>query len=235
MHRLQNEAAALGPTLNSEQLDAFGQYARLLQEWNQRINLTAVSDDEGIRVRHFLDSLSCVKVTGDLNGKRLIDVGAGAGFPGLPLKIVYPQLRLTLLESVGKKTAFLQAVVDELHLTDVTNLNARAESVGQDVSHRERYDWAVARAVAPLDTLLEYLLPFCRVGGHALAMKGERATAELEQAAPAIATLGGGAPMLHAVQLPGRSEPSYLIVVKKVAATPRRYPRRPGIPAKRPL
>jgi 16S rRNA (guanine527-N7)-methyltransferase len=229
------EAASLGLALTAPQIAAFERYQELLQYWNRRINLTTVDDAAGIRQRHFLDSLSCALVTGDLDGKRLVDVGTGAGFPGIPLKLLFPGVQLVLVESVSKKARFLQTVVQELALSGVEILDVRAETAGQDPSFREQFDWAVARAVAGLDVLLEYLLPFCRIGGHALAMKSERATDEVERARQAIAILGGGDPLLHAVQLPQRDEISYLVVVEKIAPTPERYPRRPGMPAKRPL
>lgn len=235
MDQLRRDTAGLGLQLNDAQLAAFLRYQELLQTWNRRVNLTAVDDPEGIRNRHFLDSLSCATVTGDLTGQNLVDAGTGAGFPGLPLKILYPQLKLTLVESVSKKVAFLEAVVSALSLPDVQILDARLEEVGQDGAFRERYDWAVARAVAPLNILLEYLLPLCRPGGHALAMKSERAAEEVEIARQANAALGGGEAALHAIRLPSRAEPSYLVVIEKRAPTPERYPRRAGIPAKRPL
>ena len=202
---------------------------------NTRVNLTAVRDPGEITIRHFLDSLTCATVTGDLNGRTLIDVGTGAGFPGLPLKILYPTLQLTLLDSVGKKTRFLQAVVDALNLSGVIVLNDRAEAIGQLPAHRERYDWAVARSVAELRVLVELLLPMCRVGGHALAQKGANAAAEIEAARYAITRLGGTTPQLSTVRLPDVEEPHHLILIPKISATDGRYPRRPGIPAKRPL
>lgn len=233
--QLAQEAAALRLSLNQAQLQQFDRYRTLLQRWNQRLNLTSVDDDEGIRQRHFLDSLSCTTVTGDLSGQRLIDVGSGAGFPGLPLKILYPRLDLTLVESTTKKCRFLHAVIEELGLQGVQVLDQRAETVGQQPAHREQYDWAVARAVAALPVLAEYLLPFCRLGGHALAMKGETAPEEVEQAAEALEQLGGGPPTLHPIRLPQQPGTHYLVIVEKAAPTPEKYPRRPGRPAKRPL
>ena len=235
MKSLAERAKEFGLTLNEEQLAHFATYRSLLQEWNQRFNLTAIDDTAGIQVRHFLDALTCATVTGDLSGRRLVDVGTGAGFPGLPLKILYPRMQLTLVESVSKKTRFLEAVVAELGLENVTILDERAERVAQQEAHRARYDWAVARAVAELRVLLEYLLPLCRPGGRALAQKGENAPVEVEEAAGAIQRLGGGSPTLHTVRLPGRDILHYLVVVEKVRPTPDRYPRRPGRPAKRPL
>lgn len=228
-------AVAWGLSLTPAQLDQFDRYLALLLDWNERLNLTAVRDPLGIQQRHFLDSLSCALVTGNLRGRRLIDVGTGAGFPGLPLKILYPRLRLTLVESVAKKTDFLLAAAAELGLDDVVVLAERAETLGQSTAHREQYDWAVARGVAEMRVLAEYLLPLCRVGGHMLAQKGAGAEAETAVAATAIRTLGGGAPEFRTVQLPGRETPHFLVIVPKLAATPVAYPRRVGVPGKRPL
>lgn len=235
MDGLRKGAAELGIVVTDRQQMAFEQYAAMLQEWNRRTNLTAVDDAQGIRDRHFLDSLTCVTVTGDLSDVRLVDVGTGAGFPGIPLKILYPTMRLTLVESVGKKVKFLQTVVESLQLSDVVILNERAETVGQDPQHRQQYDWAVARAVAPLNILLELLLPLVKVGGHVLAMKGERAQRELEEASSVIATLGGSLAQMHPVRLGQQEQASFLVAIEKTQTTPARYPRRPGIPNKRPL
>lgn len=235
MEQLVTEAATFGLELSARQIAQFEQYREMLQSWNRRINLTSVDDPEGIRRRHFLDSLTCATITGDLSHKHLIDIGAGAGFPGIPLKILYPRLALTLVESVTKKVNFLRAVLEALSMTDADVLDARAEEVGQMEAHRQQYDWAVARAVAPLNVLVEYLLPLCRPGGHALAMKSDSAQEEAKDAAEAIARLGGAEPQFHPVRLQGRSEASYLVTIEKIAPTPAEYPRRPGRPAKRPL
>jgi 16S rRNA (guanine527-N7)-methyltransferase len=235
MEALVAEAAAFGLQVDEKQQAQFSRYAALLQAWNRRLSLTAIDDLEGIRIRHFLDALTCATVTGDLNGQRLVDIGSGAGFPGLPLKILFPALALTLVESVSKKARFLKAVVDELGLADVSIRDARAETLGQDPAYRESYDWATARAVAALRVLVEYTLPLCRVGGSVLAQKGESAREEVAAAAQAIGILGGGPPTFHPIALPGREITHYLVVIPKVATTPAQYPRRPGRPAKRPL
>jgi 16S rRNA (guanine527-N7)-methyltransferase len=226
----------LGLTLTQRQRQAFYLYYQELLSWNARFNLTAITDSEGVQIRHFLDSLSCLLAIRDVQrGQSLIDVGSGAGFPGLPLKIVYPSLRLTLLEATGKKTDFLRHVVDLLELRDVTVIHNRAEQIGQDPLHREAYDWVTARAVAAMPTLIEYLLPLCRLGGHCVAQKGEDAAAEVASAEPAVLLLGGYLNRLVRVELPGLAETRYLVVIDKIARTPVQYPRPPGRPAKRPL
>ena len=228
-------AAALGAPLSARQVAQFAAYEALLLEWNERIALTAIREPRQMRLRHFLDALSCVAATGPLDGQALIDVGSGAGFPGLPLKILYPDLRLTLVDSVAKKARFLEVVAAELALREVTVIAERAEVLGQDPAHREGYDWVTARAVAELRVLAELLLPLCRVGGRALAQKGESAAEELTAAAPAIAALGGGAAQFLPVHRPETDAPHYLVVIAKAAPTDPRYPRRAGIPTKRPL
>lgn len=229
----------LGLTLTDDQCAAFRAYAETLIEWNRRFNLTAITEPEGVQVKHFLDSLTSLtairKAHPALRDLRLIDVGTGAGFPGLPLKIACPQIRLTLVEATGKKVMFLEHVVTVLKLDSVTVIKARAEAVGQDPAHREKYDWAVARAVAEMPTLAEYLLPLVKVGGKALALKGESAPAEAQTAEAAIALLGGHLSQLLPVELPGVAETRYLVVLDKVARTPAKYPRRAGVPRKAPL
>ncbi len=224
--------------LTERHLSAFETYYRELVAWNQRFNLTAITDWEGVLVRHFLDSLSCLKALprAELTARtRMIDVGTGAGFPCLPLKIVCPGMRLTLLEATGKKVTFLEHIVSLLGLRNVEVIHGRAEELGRNPAHRERYDWALARAVAEMPTLAEYLLPLVRVGGAALAQKGEGATAEVHGTDAAIATLGGRVRQLVPVELRGLAETRYLVVLDKIAATPEKYPRRPGMPQKRPL
>lgn len=235
MEQLVREAARLGIAITEAQAQQYARYQALLLAWNAHVNLTAIREPALMQTKHFLDSLTCVTVMGKLDGMTLLDVGTGAGFPGLPLKILFPELRVTLVESVVKKTRFLQAVVAELGLTQVQVVAERAESLGQQSAYREQYDWVVARAVAELRVLLEYLLPFCRVGGRVLAQKGEGVFAETAVADHALHILGGGRPQVHEVVLAGDVGPRYLVVVPKIAPTPAQYPRRPGMPAKRPL
>lgn len=225
----------LGVQLTEGQLRAFRTYADELTAWNQRVNLTAITDAKGIEMRHFLDSLSCLMALPTAPGLRVIDVGTGAGFPGLPIKIARPDISLTLLEATGKKVDFLEHVVKCLRLEGVTIINARAEEMGHHAQHREAYDWVLARAVAGMRVLAEYLLPFCRLGGRCLAQKGEDAHQEVSEAHDAIQLLGGRVDQLTTVELPTVAETRYLVTIAKIAATPPRYPRRPGMPAKRPL
>lgn len=227
--------ALLNLELTPSQVAAFRTYADELRAWNEKFNLTAIKDLEGIQLKHFLDSLSLLKVLPAGGRVRLVDVGTGAGFPGLALKIVCPEMRLTLVEATGKKVTFCQAVVDKLRLPGVTVVKARAEEIGQDPAHREQYDWAVARAVAELPVLAEYLLPLVKRGGHALAQKGEGAPAETHAAEGAVRRLGGQLDQIVPVELPGIADTRYLVVFKKIAATPPLYPRRPGVPSKLPL
>lgn len=238
MEQLIEGARDLQIRLTQEQLEALAFYQEALVEWNQHFNLTAITDDEGIQIRHFLDSLSCFQAleTGErFSNKSVIDVGTGAGFPGLPLKILCPGMRLMLLEATAKKVSFLQHITTRLGLTDVTIEQGRAEELGQHPAHREQYDWALARAVADLSILAEYLLPLVKVGGRVLAQKGEGAPAEVQRSEWAIAQLGGRVRRLVPVELRGLAETRHLVILDKVATTPPQYPRRPGVPNKRPL
>jgi 16S rRNA (guanine527-N7)-methyltransferase len=221
--------------LTGLQVIALTTYERELLEWNQKFNLTAIRDAESIRSKHFLDSFSCVLAWGVNPPQHLVDVGTGAGFPGLPLKILYSHLRLTLIESVGKKAMFCEHIVRLLGLDSVQVIKARAEEVGQLPEHREKYDWALARSVANMNVLAEYLLPLVRVGGAMLAQKGESGPAEAQGAEKAMKLLGGKLKQVIPVNLPGLADDRYLIIVSKSHATPPKYPRKAGLPLKQPL
>jgi 16S rRNA (guanine527-N7)-methyltransferase len=236
MHELAQYARQqLGLHLTRSQLSALSLYERELIDWNSHFNLTAIHDPREIRIKHFLDSLTCLMALRDNPVDRLIDVGTGAGFPGIPIKIIYPKMQLTLVESVGKKADFCRHVATILNLKKVDVIQERVEVLGQNPSYREQFDWAVARAVAILPVLVEYLLPLVRVGGSMLAMKGESGPVEAHSAERAMSLLGGHLRQLTPVTLPGVAEERYLVVVGKVAATPDRYPRKVGLPTKRPL
>jgi 16S rRNA (guanine527-N7)-methyltransferase len=236
MEKLVREAQELFHIhITGRQVMALITYEKELMEWNQKFNLTAIRDVDSIRTKHFLDSFSCVLAWKANPPLRLIDVGTGAGFPGIPLKILYPSMKLTLVESVGKKAMFCQHLVRVLGLEDVEVVHKRAEEIGQNPQYRERYDWAVARAVANLNVLSEYLIPLLKIGGRMLAQKGESGPAEAQSAEDAMKVLGGKLEQLIPVHLPGVADDRYLVVVEKVAATPPKYPRKAGIPAKQPL
>lgn len=230
-------ASLLHLGLGQAELAAFQTYADELTEWNSRFNLTAIADAEGVQIKHFLDSLTCLIAlrAAPAPTLSLVDVGTGAGFPGIPLKIVCPAIRLTLVEATGKKVKFLERLIARLGLSGVTAVKARAEEIGHDPAHRERYDWAVARAVAELPALAEYLLPLARIGGKCLAQKGDGAPGETQTAERALRLLGGRLNQLIPVELPGVAETRHLVVIDKVAATPAKYPRRAGMPTKAPL
>jgi 16S rRNA (guanine527-N7)-methyltransferase len=232
---IQDAQALLNLHLTSRQIAAFQRYEQELMDWNTRMNLTAIRDVDSIRSKHFLDSLSCLIAWRESPPSNLIDIGTGAGFPGIPLKILYPSMRLTLIDSVGKKIDFCRHIVKVLGLDRVELQQARAEELGQDIQHRERYDWAVARAVANLNILVEYLLPLVRMGGSVLAQKGESGPAEAHTAEKPAKLLGGRLRQMIPLYLPGVVEERYLIIFDKTAATPPAYPRRVGVPTKAPL
>ena len=224
-----------GTPLTEQQQKAFELYETELMIWNEKFNLTAIRDAEGIRIKHFLDSLTCLQVMKPLRNERIIDVGTGAGFPGIPLKIIYPGLKLTLVESVGKKAGFCKHIIETLHLGNVDVLTLRAEEVGRLPNHRAQYDWAIARAVASLPILSEYLIPLLKIGGRMLAQKGESAHAEAQASENAFKLLGVELQTIEKITLPGVVDERYLVVAKKMAATPALYPRTVGIPSKKPL
>lgn len=233
---LRPGAAALRLSLSEAQIRTFVTYADLLRAWNRRINLTRITNPAEVAVKHFLDSLSLVAVLpdGGMSGP-IIDVGSGAGFPGLPLKIVYPELSLTLLETTAKKCRFLTEAVEALGLTGVTVVTGRAEEAGQNEAHRAQYAGAVARAVAPLPVLAEYTLPLVKVGGWVIAQKGLAPDEEIASAANALATLGGMLRQVQSVEVPELAAARHLVRLEKTAPTPADYPRRPGLPSKKPL
>ncbi len=240
MNLLAEGAARLGINLSAGQLEQFELYYRELADWNRRANLTAISGCDETQVRHFLDSLTvCLPFNETSDGLsragRAVDVGSGAGFPGVPLKIAFPHLELHLVESVGKKTAFLERLCVALELDGVTVHYGRAETLARDPGLRDGFDAALVRGVARLSLLLEYALPFCRAGGTAVALKHGGLEAELVEAEYALSELGGRIAGVFPVTLPGLTDNRVVAAFEKIAATPERYPRRVGIPAKRPL
>jgi 16S rRNA (guanine527-N7)-methyltransferase len=236
MEKLSQDALRLfNIHLTPRQVAMLTNYEQKLIEWNEKFNLTAIRDVDAIRAKHFLDSMSCTLAWKENTPRSLVDVGTGAGFPGLVLKILYPGMKLTLVESVGKKANFCTHIVETLGLENVKVLTARAEDIAHQPEHREKYEWAIARAVAQLPVLSEYLLPLVKVSGKMLAQKGESGPAEAQAAERSIKILGGHLRQLLHVTLPGVVEERYLVLVDKVAATPPAYPRKAGIPGKNPL
>ncbi|MPZ49557.1 MAG: 16S rRNA (guanine(527)-N(7))-methyltransferase RsmG [Dehalococcoidia bacterium] len=228
----------LGIDLDAATLDRFGRYRDLIAEAAVRFSLTAVRDPAGIERRHFLESLALGRLLASQGllheGTRLLDIGSGAGLPGLPLKLAWPRLRLSLLESNAKRAGFLRRVIEDLALDDAEVLEGRAEDLGRDPAQRESYDLVTARAVAPLPVLIEYALPFLRLDGRLAALKGSGVPRELEDAAGGLSELGGSVEASLPFEPPD-GMPQTLVIIRKTAPTPDRYPRRAGIPAKRPL
>ena len=224
----------LGITLSDQQLYQFQVLQDELLGWIEKVNLTAIKDVQGIQERHFFDSLTCFQGF-EKWPESLIDIGSGAGFPGLPVKFVIPNLRLTLVESVDKKANFSRHIVEKLGLTDVTVLSKRAEEVARMPEHREAYDIAIARAVAPAPTLAEYLLPLVKVGGRCLMQKGTRGPEEIQDASRIIGLCGGELNDLLHLNFEGIEGEGNLVIINKVHPTPRELPRAVGIPAKKPI
>lgn len=246
LDRLKSGLHDLGIELTGEQMGQFVTFYEMLVDWNTRMNLTAITDFEEVVTKHFLDSLSIVKMVdlksamragtdGDKSPFHIIDVGTGAGFPGIPLKIAYPRLFVTLMDSLNKRIGFLTAVKEELGLADIELIHSRAEDLGKSKQYRERYDLGVSRAVANLSTLSEYCLPLVKTGGCFVSYKSVQGVQELEEAAPAIRVLGGEAGKVETFTLPGTDLKRTLIGITKVRPTPKKYPRKAGVPAKEPL
>ena len=229
----------LGMELGPSQVEQFELYYREMMDWNERASLTAITDHQEVQTKHFVDSATVALALSGEEARRsstnIIDIGTGAGFPGLPLKILLRQPRLTLLDSTAKKAAFLRHVVDKLKLSDVEIVNDRAERVAHLPQYREQFDVVVSRAVAPLATLVELALPFCRLGGKFIAQKKGTLEQETTDARKAIEVLGGRLSEVRRIEMEVFRDVRYLVVVGKVSPTPQKYPRRPGMPGKRPI
>lgn len=232
---MKKAAEAYGLYLSEVQLQQFTRYYELLIAWNEKMNLTAITEAHEVAVKHMVDSLTAYDKTLFHKGVSVIDVGTGAGFPGLPLKIFCPEIRLTLMDSLNKRVKFLQTVVDELGLTGVECVHARAEEGARNKKYREQFDIAVSRAVARLPILCEYCLPFVKKGGHFLALKGRAYAEEAEEAKKAIKVMGGSHTEVREVHLPDLEDKRAIIIVTKTMPTPKAYPRKAGTPAKNPL
>ncbi|MCR5758312.1 MAG: 16S rRNA (guanine(527)-N(7))-methyltransferase RsmG [Selenomonas sp.] len=232
---LQHAAAEYGLELSAKQIDQFNRYFELLVGWNEKINLTAITEPGEVAIKHMIDSITAYDAALFTDGTTVIDVGTGAGFPGLPLKIFCPKIKLTLMDSLNKRIRFLQTVVDELGLTGVECIHARAEEGARNKKYRESFDIAVSRAVARLPILCEYCLPFVKKGGHFVALKGLQYQDETNEAAKAIKLLGGSKVEIRPVKLPGLDDKRAVICITKTMLTPKAYPRKAGTPAKNPI
>ena len=219
--------------IDKEKADLFEEYKKILLEWNEKINLTAITDEKEIILKHFIDSASILKYINE--GERVIDIGTGAGFPGIPLKIMNNGLNITLVDSLNKRVNFLNEVINKLNLNNICAIHARAEELGRDNNYREMYDVATSRAVANLSTLLEYLMPFVRVGGRCICMKGPNIDEELNNAKKAIKELGGEIEKIDNFYLPNSDIERNIIIIKKISKINFKYPRKAGIPAKEPI
>ena len=238
MEKLEAGAQKLGLPLTPEQLEQFVIYYRELADWNQRLNLTSITGHEEVQIKHFLDSLTvtlALEPPFDESSFRLIDIGTGAGLPGIPLKIVLPTIKLVLLEATAKKADFLRHLKDRLGLADVEVVVGRAEEVAHQAQYREQFDLVLSRAVASLPALVELTLPFCRVRGSFIAQKKGDIEGEVYRADRAIRLLGGSLREVKRVDLEEFTDERFLVIIDKVQPTPANYPRRPGIPAKRPI
>lgn len=231
---LKKHANDYGLEINEKTADMLEIYAKELREWNEKINLTAITDDEGIALKHFLDCLLCGTVVPFEDGKSIIDVGTGAGFPGLVLAAAYPNVNVTLLDSTGKKLKAVEAIAEAMGVKNVKIVHARAEEAGKKTEFRERYDFATARAVAELRVLSEYALPFVKKGGFFISLKGATAKEEIAGSANALNVLGGKTDSLNELVLPAGDKRA-IIKIKKISQTSPKYPRPSAQIAKKPL
>ena len=230
LKELKNKSEQININLENEQIKKFYEYMNLLIEWNEKFNLTAIVEPKEIILKHFIDSLTIEKYINE--GDKVIDVGTGAGFPGIPLSIYKPKINITLLDSLNKRIIFLQEVIEKLEMKNIEAVHGRAEEFAKN--RREMFDIATSRAVAPLNILLEYLLPFVKIGGTCLCMKGSNID-EVDDAKNALEVLGGKIKKIETIKLPESDIVRNIIIVRKVKNTPVKYPRKAGIPAKQPL
>ena len=233
--RFDQELETLGIRLMDVQKRQFDRYYELLIEWNRVMNLTGITEYDEVNLKHFTDSLTIVRIKDMENVSTLIDVGTGAGFPGIPVKIAFPHIKVTLLDSLNKRIKFLNQVVEELDLEDVVTLHGRAEDYAKKEEYREQFDLCASRAVANLSTLSEYCLPFIKKGGCFVSYKSADSDEEIQQSESALDILGGKIEKVDKFVLPGSDMGRALVMIEKVKNTPRKYPRKAGVPSKEPL
>jgi len=239
MKKLIEGAKKLGIELNARQIKQFELYYQELIEWNKRINLTAITDYSTVQVKHFLDSLTIILALRREEAEKvdfnIVDIGTGAGFPGVPLKILFPRPRLVLIEPTAKKISFLNHIISKLELKNVEVVNSRAEEAAHSPLYREQFALVLSRAVALLPTLVELTLPFCQIGGRFIAQKKGEIEQEVNSAKEAITVLGGKLDQIKKIELDEFDDARYLVIVDKICPTPGKYPRRPGLPKRRPI
>jgi 16S rRNA (guanine527-N7)-methyltransferase len=234
-HILEDGCQAFGVTLTDKQIEQFEKYYELLVEWNKVMNLTGITEFDEVMQKHFVDSAAAAKYVEMEKVNSLIDVGTGAGFPGIPLKIVYPHIQVTLLDSLNKRIKFLEEVVDNLGLTGIETVHGRAEDAAKKAEYREQFDLSVSRAVANLASLTEYCLPFVKVGGKFVSYKSVSVDEEITQSKKAVYVLGGEIGKVEKFNLPESDMERALVIVEKKRSTPKKYPRKAGMPTKEPL
>lgn len=234
-HILEDGCQAFGVTLTDKQIEQFEKYYELLVEWNKVMNLTGITEFDEVMQKHFVDSMAAAKYAEMEKVNSLIDVGTGAGFPGIPLKIVYPHIQVTLLDSLNKRIKFLEEVVDNLGLTGIETVHGRAEDAAKKAEYREQFDLSVSRAVANLASLTEYCLPFVKVGGKFVSYKSVSVDEEITQSKKAVYVLGGEIGKVEKFNLPESDMERALVIVEKKRSTPKKYPRKAGMPTKEPL
>ena len=233
MEQFKEKIVKRCPELTELQQEQFEKYKNLLLEWNEKINLTAITEEDEIILKHFIDSMTILKHIKGNNS--IVDVGTGAGFPGIPVKIANSSINVTLVDSLNKRLIFLEDVINQLNIKNIKTVHSRAEEFGQNKNYREKFDIATSRAVANLSVLVEYLLPLVKVGGKCICMKGSDVQEELKNSKEAIKTLGGEVELVDEFNLPESDIKRNIIIIKKIKQTPNKYPRKPGVPSKDPL
>ena len=231
--KLNEKLKLININISEDEIENFKIYMELLLEWNEKINLTAITDENDIVLKHFVDSLTIKKYMSE--NEKIIDIGTGAGFPGIPLAIMNKYNEITLMDSLNKRIVFLNDVIDKLKLNNVKAIHSRAEELARNKNHREKYDVAVSRAVANLSTLVEYMLPFVRIGGKCICMKGPNIEEELKNAKKAIKELGGEVIKIENFKLPESDNERNIVIIKKIRETSSKYPRKSGTPSKEPI
>lgn len=231
--KMQEYSKEIGISLHVEQINQFYHYMQLLLKWNEKINLTAITEPEEIILKHFVDSMTIASYME--KDTKLIDVGTGAGFPGIPLKIIREDIEITLLDSLNKRVNFLKEVIEQLGLNQIKAIHSRVEEIGKDNNYRETFDYATSRAVANLSTLAEYLIPLVKKQGYCIGMKGPNIEEEVQQSKKAISILGGKIEKIEKFQLPRSDIDRNIVMIRKIKQTPSKYPRKSGMPAKEPI